>query len=198
MFFLFRLNFSPTADFDGNGNLTDYSLTADEWGRFLIDIFDAWLEKDDVRVKIQLLDSFLQGLIGGGPGICVCQKDCTNFVSVDHDGSVFFCGRFLGDPEFKLGQITQQSLLDILNGQRIKEISHEISYMKPECLSCEWRNICNGGCPSHYYSASNKFKNPYYFCKSMKMILSHMNLFLSQYPNINTTPAIKCEGEYQM
>jgi uncharacterized protein len=178
---IFNINFLPTGDFNTGGKLTDYSLTPEEWGYFLIEVFDKWISKDDPRVKIQILNSFLQGLIGGVPNLCVCKKDCTNFISINNDGRVFFCGRFMGNDEFFLGDIIKQKMCDIINGESLLGLSENISSIKQECLNCEWLNICNGGCPNHRYFPDKNVSSPYYFCKSTKMILNHMSLVLPQY-----------------
>lgn len=181
---LFRLNFSPAGDFDAKGRLLDYSLSPNEWGEFLIRIFDIWLERDDPRVRIQLLDSFLQGLIGGKPEACVCQKDCTNFISIDSDGSVYFCGRFLGNPDFLIGNLSCRPLSEILNGPELRKISERVSQEKEECFQCEWSKICNGGCPSHRYKHNQGLTARYYFCESTKMILTHMRFRISECSNV--------------
>lgn len=178
---LHRLNFSPTGDFNDEGNLCSYSLTPEEWGLFLIELFDVWLEKDDQRVKIQLIDSFLQSLIGGKSTICICRRDCTDFISIDHNGEVYFCGRFLGNPEFRLGNLQESSLAEIVTDTKLKSISRKVSYIRPECSRCEWLAACNGGCPDHRYLPHRALDAPYYFCKSTQMILSHMRAKLSQY-----------------
>ncbi len=181
---IFRMNFLPTGDFDYDGQLSDYSLTPEEWGNFLIEIFNVWMETDDPRVKIHILDSFLQGLIGGKPNACVCRKDCTNFIAIDNQGLVFFCGRFMGNEEFLMGDITKESIYDIIDGDKSSSISQEVSRVKPECIGCNWLSICNGGCPNHRYFPNKSISDSYYFCKSTKIILNHMDSVLSKH-NIN-------------
>lgn len=193
---LYRLNFSPAADFDNSGKLLGYSLTPEEWGEFLIDLFDVWLQKDDSRVKIHILESLLQSLIGGKPTICTYFKDCTRFFSVDYNGDIYFCGRFLGNTNLRLGNINESSLNEIIAGAKLREISGLVSFMRQECIGCEWSNACNGGCPSHRYSPGQKLDAPYYFCESTKIILNHMKARLQPYltalPKICSTN----EGEY--
>jgi len=140
------------------------------------------LKKNDARVKIQLLDSFLQGLIGGRATVCCCRKDCSKFISFDNDGSCYFCGRFLGQEDLKLGHINNYTVSEIVNGKSRSIVSERIQEYPEDCLVCPWCNICNAGCPSHRYSSSVKnFANAFYFCESHKMILGHMKEKLGCY-----------------
>ena len=177
---------NPLADFDEYGNLIHYSVSPEEWGKFLIEYFDAWIKKDDPRIKIQLFDSLLQSLLGGEPTVCICQRNCTNFVSIDYDGSIYFCGRFLGDKRFYLGNLKECNLNQILKQETFRRISESVSWVRPECRKCKWLRACNGGCPdSRRYKYGHNVRGRYYFCESMKMILSHMEALLSQYSLLN-------------
>lgn len=179
-----RLNFSPLVDFDSKGILKDYAITPIEWGQFLIKIFDLWIKKDDPQVKIQLIESLLQGLIGGKPTLCVCKKDCSNFISIDYEGTLYFCGRFLGNSQFKLGKIPEQTIEEILDGDPLDRISSEIRDLSSQCKSCKWLHICNGGCPDHRYILSKDISGISYFCHATKMILDHMEATIKKFPLI--------------
>lgn len=167
---LYRMNFSPFVEPES----PVFSLSDDDFADFMNRVFDLWIGKNDGRVKIQLLDSFLQGLIGGRATVCWCQQDCSNFLSVNSNGDVYFCGRFLGFSELKLGNIVESSLGRILNSPNYKHLQNLLISRNEHCRSCKWANICNGGCAFHCYNALKREFGGYYFCKATQKILEHM------------------------
>ena len=40
------IQFSPAVERDGQGNVTEWSVTPERWGDFLIAIFNEWVKKD--------------------------------------------------------------------------------------------------------------------------------------------------------
>ena len=46
------------------GTLTDFSVTAEQWGKFLCDIFDEWVSNDVGEYFVQLFDATLANWVG--------------------------------------------------------------------------------------------------------------------------------------
>jgi uncharacterized protein len=42
-----------------------------------------------------------------------------------------------------------------------------------ECQACEWKALCNGGCPRNRVTLEDGRQTPDYFCRSYKRFLSH-------------------------
>lgn len=168
-----RINFSACSERE-NGKLTDYSISPLEWADFLIEIFEYWMEKDNPDIKIQLLENFFQGLIGGYPTLCYHNRECNRYLAVDSNGDIFLCGRFMGIEYFKLGNILERSLKSILSSKKYKEISLQTRQTKKECLKCRWAKICNGGCSYYRFMNGGTISSPYFFCLSTKKLLKHM------------------------
>lgn len=160
---LLRLNFSPCAE-----EYLPYSLTSDEWAIFLLDLFDCWISKDDPAIKITPLESFVHGLIGGNATVCYYGKDCSNFISVDHHGNVYICGRTLGMNDYRIGDLRKQNFVSMLDSEEFRRVRNKNSDLSQSCLSCRWLNVCNGGCPLH--RDQGDIRN-YHFCKAMKIVL---------------------------
>jgi uncharacterized protein len=67
--------------------------------------------------------------------------------AVDINGALYPCHRFVGEPEYYLG--------DIYNGGRRNEFLDKLSLNhRPECSKCWAKNLCLGGCPYENYKAS--------------------------------------------
>ncbi len=185
---LTRLNFSPAADFDAEGSLRPYSLSPIEWGHFLVDLFDAWLEKDNPNIHVQLIDSFVSTLIGGEQLVCTCRQDCTNFLSFDNTGDVYFCGRMLGDADFKIGCVANAPLRDLLQSRKLSLIRNNVTTLNSACAVCSIKSFCGGGCPSHRFNVEHAdFSCRYYFCESTRMIVNRIQSKLSRFLETSST-----------
>lgn len=167
---LFKMNFSPCTD------AGKYSISNASWAKFLWEIFNLWLEKDDTRVKIVPIESFVQGLVGGRPTVCYYKKDCSNFLSIDYDGTVYACGRTLGNKDFRIGNILHQDFQDMLGGDDFCRIRKNTITPSNKCINCKWQSICNGGCPLQR-TGDNMH---YCFCETMKILLPKMNKVIQQ------------------
>ncbi len=172
-----KLNFSPAADLCAGGMLAKYSLSPEEWGYFLHELFDAWVELGNKDVEIQLFENLLQVAFGGEAKLCTINRNCGEFISVDADGLVYVCGRFLGNKDFLAGDLKDTSLQEILKSSRCEKIVSAMTYLPQRCEDCEAQKFCNGGC-AYYRFLDGKQRNDPYFCESMKAATIHIKEFL--------------------
>jgi len=168
-----RINLSPFAE-KSNGRLIEGSLMPEEYADFMIDVFDYWIEKDDPEIKIQNLENFFQKLIGGKALLCHSTNRCSSYLSIDSNGDVYLCGRFLGLSDFKVGNILENTLSEIMKSPKYLNIAKQVSSIANECKMCQWKKICFGGCSYYRYMNGGLLNSPYYFCLSTKRILEHM------------------------
>jgi len=168
-----RINLSPFAEQNNNGFI-EGSLTPEEYADFIIEVFDYWIERDDPEIKIQNLENFFQKLIGGKALLRHSTNRCSSYLSIDSNGDVFLCGRFLGMSDFKLGNIMENTLLEIMKLPTYLNIAKQVSSFATECKECKWKKICFGGCSYYRYMNGGSLNSPYYFCSSTKKILEHM------------------------
>lgn len=166
-----RMNFSPCPD---SGE--SYAITGKEYGDFLLAVFREWMRLDDPDIKIVPLSSFMQVLVGGSPTICSYQADCSNFLSVDADGSVYVCGRSVGVQGRKIGNIKEQDFDRILKEERYLSIRCDMANLSAGCRACEWLAVCNGGCPLHRDEGGK-----YLLCDAIKKVLPEMKRVVNKY-----------------
>ena len=55
--------------------VTGRSVTAEQYGRFLIDVFEEWVRRDVGEVYVQMFDVALANWVGEPPGLCVHSRD---------------------------------------------------------------------------------------------------------------------------
>jgi uncharacterized protein len=67
------------------GNLvTDRTVSADQWGRFLIEMFDEWIRFDVGKVFVQMFDSALASWVGAPAALCIFAETCGHAVALEH------------------------------------------------------------------------------------------------------------------
>lgn len=122
-------------------------ITGEEWGEFLVGLFDEWVKRDSRAVSVRLFDSIVSQMLRGRPTQCSFSPDCRHHLVVEHDGSVYPCD-FHVRPETRLGSITADSLADIAESPAYRRFAEKKTACLPEtCRICRYFEFCRGDCP---------------------------------------------------
>ncbi|MBN2064541.1 MAG: anaerobic sulfatase maturase, partial [Sedimentisphaerales bacterium] len=89
--------------------VTDWSVDPDDYGNFLISIFDHWVRHDVGRIFVRTFDVMLGLWLGMGSSSCDFGEICGKALALEHDGSVYSCDHFVY-PQYKLGNLTRTPL----------------------------------------------------------------------------------------
>lgn len=174
--------------------LADFSVTPEQWGSFLCAIFDEWVRHDVGQTYVELFDCILANWVGETPGICVYAKECGHAGVMEFNGDVYSCDHFVF-PEYRLGNIREKSIAEMLYGKQQQQFSKLKSQSLPkECCECKWLFACNGECPKNRFIKDcygNPGKN--YLCQGYRMFFEHVapymdfmkNEYLNQRPPAN-------------
>ena len=125
-----------------------FSLKPGQWGDFLCQLFDAWYPNDVTTISIRLFDSIVSRLAIGRPTICPMGGNCCNYLVIEHNGDVYPCD-FHVLPEWKLGNVSQDSLHEIFASPHFQSFGQKKRPDNPNCLSCRYLNLCMADCPKH-------------------------------------------------
>ena len=88
--------------------VTNRSVTGEQYGRFLIDMFEEWVRRDVGEVYVQMFDVALANWVGEPPGLCVHSETCGLALALEHTGDLYSCDHFV-EPRYRLGNITRDS-----------------------------------------------------------------------------------------
>lgn len=131
--------------------LSEASVTPEQWGYFLCAIFDEWVRKDVGKIFVEIFDCTLANWMGISPGICAYSKECGHAGVMEHNGDVYSCDHFVF-PEYKLGNIRDHSLIDMLYGEQQQEFSRlKHSSLPRQCKECDMEFACHGECPKNRF-----------------------------------------------
>lgn len=157
------------------GELLDFSVTPEQWGTFLCEIFDEWVRNDVGDYYIQLFDATLANWVGQVPGVCTMAEECGHAGVMEYNGDVYSCDHFVF-PEHRLGNLGERSLYELMNSEKQKEFAKNKKKRLPQqCQECEFLFACHGECPKNRF-VKDEYGNPglNYLCKGYKMFFDHV------------------------
>ena len=132
-------------------SLSEASVAPEQWGYFLCAIFDEWVRKDVGKIFVEIFDCTLANWMAISPGICAYSKECGHAGVMEHNGDVYSCDHFVF-PEYKLGNIRDHSLVDMLYGEQQQEFSRlKHSSLPRQCKECDMEFACHGECPKNRF-----------------------------------------------
>lgn len=155
--------------------LADASVTPQQWGNFLCTIFDDWVRHDVGKTFVEIFDCTLANWMGVLPGICAYSKECGHAGVMEHNGDVYSCDHFVF-PEYKLGNIRDQSLIDMLYGEKQQVFSRlKHTSLPRQCKECDMEFACHGECPKNRFE-KDKYGEPglNYLCQGYYQYYSHV------------------------
>ena len=180
--------------------LADFSVTPEQWGNFLCAIFEEWVHNDVGKMFVEIFDCTLANWMGVLPGICAYSKNCGHAGVMEHNGDVYSCDHFVF-PEYKLGNIRDHTLIEMLYGDK----QHAFSRLKHtslprQCKECDMEFACHGECPKNRFE-KDKYGEPglNYLCKGYYQYYSHVAPYMdfmkrelqAQRPPANIMEALK-------
>ena len=155
--------------------LAEASVTPAQWGNFLCTIFDDWVRHDVGKMFVEIFDCTLANWMGVLPGICAYSKECGHAGVMEHNGDVYSCDHFVF-PEYKLGNIREQSLIDMLYGEKQQAFSRlKHTSLPRQCKECDMEFACHGECPKNRFE-KDKYGEPglNYLCQGYYQYYSYV------------------------
>jgi uncharacterized protein len=155
--------------------VTHRSVTAEQYGRFLIDVFEEWVRHDIGTVYVQMFDTALANWYGEPGGMCVHAETCGLQLAVEHNGDLYSCDHFV-EPDYLLGNIKDKTMLELVTLPQQKKFGQDKrDSLTQFCLDCDVRFACNGGCPKDRFTIS-PYGEPgqHYLCGGYKAFFHHV------------------------
>ena len=127
--------------------VTGRSVTGEQYGRFLIEIFEEWVRRDIGEVYVQMFDVALANWVGAPPGLCIHSETCGRALALEHTGDVYSCDHFV-EPEHRIGNIAELPLAELVASPPQVAFGEAKRDTLPRmCRECDVRFACHGGCP---------------------------------------------------
>ena len=153
------------------------------YGRFLCELFDAWVEEDLPGVKVRILESTLRLMLGhesilstSGPLIPTYETITISSAGDLSPDDVLRSAR----PSFLVTgkTVKNTTLKELLQHPVFDTFYHATTHLPQACRSCCWQHVCKGGYILHRYRHSNGFDNPSLMCSALKQFYATVARYL--------------------
>lgn len=152
------------------------SVRPEQFGRFLIEVFDEWVQRDVGRVFVQIFDQALAAWLGLEPSLCLFRRRCGRALALEHNGDLYSCDHFV-EPEHRLGNIHETPLAVLANSERQQQFGAAKETTLPRyCRECAVRFACQGECPKNrFIAAPDGEPGLNYLCAGYKLFFQHID-----------------------
>jgi len=171
------IQFIPVVERDcQSGALTPLSVSPDQYGKFLIGVFDEWVKHDVGTTYVQHFDTALANWYGEPHGICVFSPTCGSAMVIEHNGDIYSCDHFV-DRDHLLGNIQDSPLIELVNSGRQRQFGLDKREKLPEyCQNCPVLFACRGECPKNRFALTPDGEPGLnYLCNGYLMFFSHID-----------------------
>jgi uncharacterized protein len=121
---------------------------------FLIDLQRARRARPDPWVAVREIDELAEVVGGAFPKHCELLGNCVgNYFSVEADGSVGHCDKFIGDARYTFGNILEADFQSLRANAASCRIRQSADASADRMHDCPHYAICRGWCPHERYVA---------------------------------------------
>ena len=156
------------------GNLvTERTVGPEQYGCFLIDVFEEWVRRDVGQVYVQLFDVTLEAFFGRHM-LCIHAPTCGYGPALEHNGDLYSCDHFV-EPKHLLGNIHKTHMLTMVASPEQRKFGQDKrDSLTRQCQDCKVRNWCNGGCPKDRFVLSKDGEpGQNYLCAGLEKFFMH-------------------------
>jgi len=159
--------------------VTPWTVIPEEYGDFLIAIFEEWVRRDVGTVFVMNFEWALNAWIGNPSPVCIHAKQCGRSLVVEHNGDVYACDHCVY-PEYRLGNVLEDPLPSLAEESRQSGFGKTKETGLPlQCRDCEVLAACQGGCPKHRFAlTASDEPGLHYLCAGYRKFFRHIRKYL--------------------
>lgn len=148
----------------------DYSLTENSYEQVMKTIFDFWYDDyvSGMFVSVRNIDNLVSAAVGYPPENCGMSGSCGGYFAVESDGNVYPCDFYCLD-EYCIGSVNSADFAFDFGGSVYKKFCKR-GTMPLACKTCEYVNLCRGGCRRERESNSTNMR----YCAANKNYFAHI------------------------
>lgn len=141
------LKFHPCLPSLKGDNPNQWTLEPEEYGELLIYLLDKYLENLG-RIEVMNIDHLCKGVFTGKGVVCTYVDCMGDTFAVGPEGSIYPCYRFVGMPEYVMGNVYDRpTMTDLAQSEAWKQMFQFKEYVDTACGKCSHIKYCRGGCP---------------------------------------------------
>jgi uncharacterized protein len=167
------------AEHDSSSVVSRNSVPSADFGQFLCDVFDEWVDNDIGEIKIQIFEEVARTAFKQEHTLCIFKMNCGGVPVVEKNGDFYSCDHYV-NPVHLIGNIKYHSLSWFLDSKKQESFGKAKSRTLPKyCLGCEVRAMCNGECPKNRFILTPDGEAGLnYLCSGYKLFFNHCRPFV--------------------
>ena len=168
------LQFIPCVEVDATtGEVAKFSVTPERYAEFQCRLFDRWVEYGPDKLSIRDFDSILSYYAGGRHTICTFDKQCSQYIVIEHKGDAYCCDFFV-EPKWRLGSIMETPIEKLAASPTKRKFARTKQSLCSKCLVCRHLDLCRGGClKDRAPFDKDKFGRESYYCEAYKRFFDY-------------------------
>ena len=157
------------------GLVTERSVGAEQFGRFLIAIFEEWVHRDVGKVFVQTFDVALGSWLGQH-NLCIFSPTCGEAVALEHNGDLYSCDHYV-EPDYLLGNIRETPMVELVASEKQRAFGQDkLSSLPKYCRDCNVLFACYGECPrNRFITTPDGEPGLNYLCAGYKLFFNHVD-----------------------
>lgn len=166
-----------------NANSQGWELSNTKYGSLMLYLLDRYLS-DLKKIRINTLDAMCRSVSANHGGICTFSNCLGNYLAVAPDGGIYICQRFVGIPDYQIGNVhNRPSLKELEKSPVWQAFRLREERIQEDCRSCTHFNYCRGGCPYNALAVhskrspnkvfSHEMRDPH--CPAYRRVFNHIS-----------------------
>jgi len=128
-------------------NPEKWALDPKEYGELLIYLLDKYLENMG-KIEVMNIDHLCKCVFTGRGTVCTFVDCMGDTFAVGPDGGIYPCYRFVGMPEYVMGNVYDRpTMADLAKSDAWKLMHNYKEFVDTACGKCAHIKYCRGGCP---------------------------------------------------
>jgi uncharacterized protein len=162
-------------------NPEKWALDPKEYGELLIYLLDKYLENMG-KIEVMNIDHLCKCVFTGRGTVCTFVDCMGDTFAVGPDGGIYPCYRFVGMPEYVMGNVYDRpTMADLAQSDAWKLMHKYKEFVDSACGKCAHIKYCRGGCPYNALVPTDgeiKAVDPH--CVAYKMIFDEITSRVNQ------------------
>ncbi len=128
-------------------NPEKWALDPEKYGELLIYLLDKYLENMG-DIEVMNIDHICKNVFTRRGTVCTFVDCMGDTFAVGPDGSIYPCYRFVGMPEYVMGNVRDNPKMEELQESEPAKLLQDFKELvDTECAKCKYIKFCRGGCP---------------------------------------------------
>jgi uncharacterized protein len=143
----FDLKLHPALPSLRDRNPEQWALAPEKYGELLVYLLDQALEHMG-EIEVMNINDLCRAVFTRRGNVCTFVDCMGSTFAVGPDGSIYPCYRFVGMPEWSMGNVSDRPALEDLARSDAWKLMHRFKkYVDRACSGCAHIDYCRGGCP---------------------------------------------------